>query len=321
MAESRLAEVAARGQSIWIDLLSREFVHSGELKRLVDEDSVTGLTSNPSIFQKAIAGGGDYDDQIRESLEETDDPREIFLRLAVDDVRDACDVLRPVWDATGGADGYVSLEVDPGLAHDERGTVEQAVDLHGRVDRPNVYIKIPATVEGLPAIEDCIARGISINVTLIFSVQRYRHVVAAYQRGLARLHRRRRRALEGHLGRLVLRLAPRHRGRRAARCARQHRARGPARCRQREARLQGLPGALRRACLGDAGGGGCLEAAAALGVDLDEEPGLPGRDVRRGADRPGHREHDAARDARGVRRPRRGSRRHGRSRAWRRRSS
>ncbi len=187
MSESRLTEVAARGQSIWIDLLSREFVHSGELKRLVDEDSVTGLTSNPSIFQKAIAGGGDYDAQIRESLEETDDPKEIFLRLAVDDVRDACDVLRPVWDATGGADGYVSLEVDPGLARDERGTVEQAVDLHGRVDRPNVYIKIPATVEGLPAIEDCIAQGISINVTLIFSVERYRQVVGAYQRGLARL--------------------------------------------------------------------------------------------------------------------------------------
>jgi hypothetical protein len=120
MSESRLAELAAHGQSVWIDLLSREFVHSGELKRLVDEDSVTGLTSNPSIFQKAIAGGGDYDAQIRASLDETDDPREIFLRLAVDDVRDACDVLRPVWDATGGADGYVSLEVDPGLAHDER---------------------------------------------------------------------------------------------------------------------------------------------------------------------------------------------------------
>jgi transaldolase len=187
MSESRLAELAAHGQSVWIDLLSREFVHSGELKRLVDEDSVTGLTSNPSIFQKAIAGGGDYDAQIRASLDETDDPREIFLRLAVDDVRDACDVLRPVWDATGGADGYVSLEVDPGLAHDERGTVDQAVELHGRVDRPNAYIKIPATEEGVPAIEECIARGIPINVTLIFSVLRYQHVVAAYMRGLSRL--------------------------------------------------------------------------------------------------------------------------------------
>jgi transaldolase len=111
----------------------------------------------------------------------------VFLQLAVEDVRDACDELRPVWDATGGADGYVSLEVDPGLAHDERGTIDQAVDLHGRVDKPNLYIKIPATVEGLSAIEECIAQGIPINVTLIFSVQRYQHVVAAYQRGLARL--------------------------------------------------------------------------------------------------------------------------------------
>jgi transaldolase len=187
MAESRLAQLAARGQSVWIDLLSRELVHSGELKNLVDDFSVTGLTSNPSIFQKAIAGGGDYDDQIRETLEQTDDPREVFLQLAVEDVREACDVLRPVWDATGGADGYVSLEVDPGLAHDERGTIDQAVDLHGRVDKPNLYIKIPGTVEGLSAIEECIARGIPINVTLIFSVLRYQHVVAAYQRGLARL--------------------------------------------------------------------------------------------------------------------------------------
>jgi len=186
MAESRLAQLTARGQSVWIDLLSREFVHSGELKRLRDERSVTGLTSNPSIFDKAIAGGGDYDDQIRVCLEGTDDLREIFVRLAVDDVRDACDVLRPVWDETAGADGYVALEVDPGLAHDERGTIDQAVELHGRVDRPNLYIKIPATVEGLSAIEECIARGIPINVTLIFSVQRYQHVAAAYQRGLTR---------------------------------------------------------------------------------------------------------------------------------------
>ena len=137
---------------MWIDLLSRELVHSGELQRMIDDDAVTGLTSNPSIFQKAIAGGGDYDGQIRESLRETDDPREIFTRLAVDDVRDACDVLRPVWDATRGGDGYVSLEVDPGLAHDERGTVDQAVDLHGRVDRPNLYIKIPG--DGRGAVRD-----------------------------------------------------------------------------------------------------------------------------------------------------------------------
>ena len=186
MSDSRLAQVAAHGQSVWIDLLSRDLVHSGALKKRVDELSVTGLTSNPSIFQKAIAGGGDYDDQIRESLEQTDDPREVFLELAVEDVRDPCDVLRPVWDATGGGDGYVSLEVDPGLAHDERATIDQAVDLHGRVDKPNLYIKIPATKPGIPAIEDCLARGIPINITLIFSLARYREVVAAYIRALGR---------------------------------------------------------------------------------------------------------------------------------------
>ncbi len=187
MAESRLHQVAARGQSVWIDLLSRELVHSGELRRMIDEDAVTGLTSNPSIFQKAIAGGSDYDGQIAESLERTDDPRKIFFELAIADVRDACDVLRPVWEATDGVDGYVSLEVDPGLAADTGATFHQAVDLHRRVERANLYIKIPATPEGLPAIEDCIARGVSINVTLIFSLNRYRDVVAAYLRGLARL--------------------------------------------------------------------------------------------------------------------------------------
>jgi transaldolase len=187
MPESRLDAVAAAGQSVWIDLLSRDFVHSGELGRMVAEDAVTGLTSNPTIFQKAIAGGGAYDEQISRLLQTTDDPRAIFFELAITDVRDACDVLRPVWDRTRGGDGYVSLEVDPGLAFDTKATFEQAVDLHGRVDRPNLYVKIPATREGLPAIEGCIAAGIPINVTLIFSLERYGEVVAAYQRGVSRL--------------------------------------------------------------------------------------------------------------------------------------
>jgi len=187
MAESRLDKVAARGQSVWIDLLSRELVHSGQLERMIEEDAVTGLTSNPSIFQKSIAGGGDYDAQIKDCLEDTNDPRAIFTALAVDDVRSACEVLRPVWERTNGLDGYVSLEVDPGLALDTTGTFDQAVDLHQRVERPNVYIKIPATEEGLPAIENCIARGIPINITLIFSLERYRNVVSAYLRGLYRL--------------------------------------------------------------------------------------------------------------------------------------
>jgi transaldolase len=187
VAKSKLHRLAERGQSIWIDNLSRRLVHSGELQRLIDEDAVTGLTSNPTIFQKAIADGTDYDDQLKSVMERTGDPREIFFELAITDVQDACDVLRPVWDRATGRDGYVSLEVDPGLAYDTDGTFEQAIELHERVDRPNLYVKIPATMPGLPAIEDCIARGKSINVTLIFSLARYAAVADAYVRGLERL--------------------------------------------------------------------------------------------------------------------------------------
>ena len=183
---SRLQELAERGQSIWIDNLSRELVHGGGLQRLIDERSVTGVTSNPTIFQKAISQGDDYDDQLRELLGQTDDLREIFFKLAEDDVRDACDVLRPVWERTGGGDGYVSIEVDPWLAYNTQGTFEQAFELHEAVDRPNLFVKIPATVAGLPAIEDCIANGRSINITLIFSLARYAAVVEAYLRGLER---------------------------------------------------------------------------------------------------------------------------------------
>jgi transaldolase len=187
MANSRLQRLAERGQSIWIDNLSRQLVHGGGLQQLIEERSVTGVTSNPTIFQKAISQSRDYDEQLRACLETTDDPREIFFRLAEDDVRDACDVLRPIWERTGGADGYVSIEVDPWLAYDTEGTFEQAVELHEAIDRPNLYVKIPATMPGLPAIEDCIARGRSINITLIFSLDRYRAVVEAYLRGLERL--------------------------------------------------------------------------------------------------------------------------------------
>jgi len=187
MAKSRLQKLAERGQSIWIDNLSRQLVHGGGLQELIDESAVTGVTSNPTIFQKAIAQSDDYDDQLRALLETTDDPREVFFRLAEDDVRDACDVLLPVWERTSGVDGYVSIEVDPWLAYDTEGTFEQAIQLHEAIDRPNLHVKIPATMAGLPAIEDCVARGKSINITLIFSLDRYRAVAEAYLRGLERL--------------------------------------------------------------------------------------------------------------------------------------
>jgi transaldolase len=185
--KSRLYKLAERGQSVWIDNLSRDLVRSGGLQRLIDERAVTGVTSNPTIFQKAISQGEDYDEQLRALLETTDDPREVFFRLAEDDVRDACDVLRPAWERTAGGDGYVSIEVDPWLAYETERTFEQAIELHEAVDRPNLFVKIPATMAGLPAIEDCIAKGRSINITLIFSLTRYEAVVEAYLRGLERL--------------------------------------------------------------------------------------------------------------------------------------
>jgi transaldolase len=187
MAKSRLDKLAARGQSVWFDTLSRELVQSGELKRMMDEDAVTGVTSNPTIFQKALASGDAYDEQLRACLDKTDDAAEIFFELALEDIRDACDVLRPAFDATGGEDGYVSMEVLPGLAYDTEGTFEQVQWISKQVDRPNLYVKIPATEPGLPAIEDCIAKGTPINITLIFSLDRYKAVVEAYLRGLERL--------------------------------------------------------------------------------------------------------------------------------------
>src|SRR6185436_14397207 len=174
-----LKDLAGHDQSVWIDFLSRRFVKDGEFKGLV-EQGVVGVTSNPTIFQGAIAEGDAYDDQIRELSAELDDPKEIFWQLAKDDIRDACDILRPVWDKGEGKDGWVSLEVDPNLAHDTEKTKSEAIRLHKLVDRPNLFIKIPATVEGLKAIEDSIAIGIPINVTLIFSLERHRKVMEAY---------------------------------------------------------------------------------------------------------------------------------------------
>lgn len=186
MGTTQLQQLAERGQAVWIDYLSRSFVKDGDLEGLIRQ-GVVGVTSNPTIFQGAIAEGNAYDDQIRELIEAgTSEPKDIFLELARDDIRDACDLLRTTWDDGAGKDGWVSLEVDPNLAHDTRGTIEEAARLHALIDRPNAFIKIPATREGLPAIEESIASGIPINVTLIFSLQRHREVAEAYIRGVER---------------------------------------------------------------------------------------------------------------------------------------
>jgi transaldolase len=187
VSRSRLHELSELGQSVWIDSLSREWLRTGELRRMMDEDAVVGVTSNPTIFQKAMSEGDWYDEQLREILAEEDDPKETFLRLAFDDIREACDLMRTVWDGTEGQDGYVSLEVEPALAHDTGATIEQAQRFHDTVDRPNLYVKIPATAAGVPAIEEMIARGKKINVTLIFGLDRYAEVAEAYIRGVERL--------------------------------------------------------------------------------------------------------------------------------------
>jgi transaldolase len=186
MAESNLHKLSKRGQSVWIDSLSRTMLEGGELARLMKEDAVVGVTTNPTIFQKALASGDAYDAQLKELLENETDPKEIFLQLSARDVEAALDLFTKVHEGNP-QDGYVSWEVDPTLAYDREGTFDEAMRLHAWLDRPNLYVKIPATKPGLGAIEDSIARGKSINVTLIFSLQRYREVVEAYLRGLERL--------------------------------------------------------------------------------------------------------------------------------------
>ena len=184
----RLAALTEAGTAVWLDQIRRSLIESGELKRLVDEDCLRGVTSNPAIFEKAILGSDDYDADIEKLANEGLSADEIYLKLAIEDIQIACDVLRPVWDELGGADGFVSLEVEATLAHDTDGTRTQARELWDAVDRPNVMIKIPGTEEGLSAVEDSIADGINVNVTLLFSVESYEAVTERYIRGLERRH-------------------------------------------------------------------------------------------------------------------------------------
>ena len=190
MSKTPLQQLSDLGQSVWIDYLSRDLIESGRLERMMGEDAVVGVTSNPTIFQKAMSSGNAYDEQMREVLEREQDAKEVFLALAVSDVQRACELLRPVWDEArpdGGRDGWVSIEVDPNLAFDTEATLAEAVRLNEAVNHPNAFVKIPATEAGLPAIEDAIARGLPINVTLIFSLERHRQVCEAYLHGLERL--------------------------------------------------------------------------------------------------------------------------------------
>ena len=184
MASHPLLELNKLGQSVWLDNLSRPLVRSGELARLVKEDGITGVTSNPAIFRKAMTEGDAYDEAIAKLVQEGRSTMEIYEALAITDIQDACDVLLPVYQSTDGSDGFISLEVSPRLAADTEGTVAEAARLWEAVDRRNLLIKIPGTPEGVPAVEACLARGINVNVTLLFSLQAHEDVIEAHMRAL-----------------------------------------------------------------------------------------------------------------------------------------
>ncbi|HEY1687408.1 MAG TPA: transaldolase [Solirubrobacteraceae bacterium] len=184
---SPLHRLSALGQSVWVDYLSRESIRGGHLQELIDSYSVVGATSNPTIFQKAMTSGNAYDEQMRELAEQGVDAEKGFWEMAQQSIAEACELFHPVWEASSGRDGYVSLEVDPRLAYDTLTTYREAMRLHKEVDKANLMVKIPATKPGLAAIEDVIAKGHSINVTLIFSLRRYAAVAESYVRGIQRL--------------------------------------------------------------------------------------------------------------------------------------
>ncbi len=187
MKKNPLVALREAGQSPWLDYIHRGLIVSGELARMIREDGISGVTSNPTIFEKAVSSGTDYDAQVAELAREGVSAETAYQRIVVDDIRAAADVLRPVYDASKGEDGYVSLEVEPDLAYETKATSDRARELFRLVGRPNVMIKIPATREGLPAVEEAVASGVPVNVTLIFSVKRYGEVAEAYQRGVERL--------------------------------------------------------------------------------------------------------------------------------------
>ena len=187
MKENPLLQLESLGQSIWMDFIRRDTITSGELKRLIEQDGISGVTSNPSIFEKAIEGSHDYDDQIRNLARQGKNVDDIYQAVTIQDIQMAADVFRPVYKRTHGGDGFVSLEVSPRLAHDTAGTIQEARRLWKEVDRPNLMVKVPGTKEGLPAIEQLVAEGLNINITLLFGLPRYQEVAEAYLAGLESL--------------------------------------------------------------------------------------------------------------------------------------
>src|SRR5215211_1478000 len=263
---NRLREIQALGQAIWIDNLHRGLLDDGTLRRLIEEDAISGVTSNPTIFKKGVGDSDRYDDVIRKIAADTEHPQQLFERLAYRDIRDAADLLRPTYERTGGQDGFVSFELPASLAYDATGSVEAAEHHRARIDRPNVFIKVPGTEEGVRAFEELTARGLNVNVTLLFAVERYREIAEAYLRGLER------------------RLDAGEPITRSASVASFFVSRVDTKV-DKALGGRGLP-------------------ASALGIDVDKEPRLSGHALRRRADRAGDGQHDAGRHDRGRPRPR-----------------
>ena len=295
---NRLRTLTDQGQAIWLDYIRRDLLENGRLARLISEDGLTGVTSNPAIFEKAIGDSDLYDSDIRAALEQ--DPaistQQLYETLAIRDIRMAADLLAPVYEATDGADGFVSLEVSPHLAHDTEGTLFEARRLWRNVDRPNLMIKVPATPEGIPAVESLLAEGVHVNITLMFSLAHYEAVAQAYLRGVECASKPERSAsvasffvsrvdglIDGQLAESAAAQAQELAGRIAIANSKMAYARyleifhGSAFARLRAA---GPP------------------AARALGEHLDQESGLLGRAVRRRTDRCRDGEHDPSQDAR-----------------------
>ena len=296
-----LKQLEACGQSPWLDYLKRSLIEKGELRTLIERDGLKGITSNPSIFEKAIGESDEYADALKQFQAQADHSiSEIYEHLAIADIRAAADVLRPVYDQTQGRDGYISLECSPYLANDTEATIGEALRLWAAVERPNLMVKVPATPAGIPAIRQLTGRGLNINITLLFSVSVYEQVVEAYISGLEDLKR-----AGGDVSKIgsvasifvsridvaidkrLDKLGDKRAGGSVARQGGN---------RQRQTRLRSLQGAVLRPALAGSGCSGREDAAPALGVHQHQKPSLQGHDVCRGADRPRHRGHHPARD-------------------------
>ena len=314
MKDNPLKQLGTLGQSIWLDYIRRDLIASGELRRLIEEDGLRGMTSNPSIFEKAIAESHDYDEDIRAMALEGKGAEAIYEALSQRDVQSAADEFRPLYDRTDGKDGYVSLEVNPHLAHDTTGTIEEARRLWAALNRPNVFIKVPATADGLPAIQQLISEGISVNVTLLFGLPRYRQVAEAYIAGIEA------RAAQGkpvkhvasvasffvsRIDALVDPLLEKRiaQGGKEADVAKQvHGQVAIASAKMAYQIYKEIFGSDRFKKLADQG---ARVAAAALGQHRHQESGLQRREIRRIAHRTGHGQHGPGRNPRRLPRPRR----------------